>query len=188
MTGTELSRRERKKEETKERIFAAAFSLFKEKGFEATTVDDISAKADVAKGTFFNYFPRKESVLGYLNELWLLEAEEQAEAILAERPSGAKLGAKLLDMFTSFASAYEEDRALSKHVIMEWMKRAYSGTDDTCVRWHNLGVRVLKGLQESGEVRSDIDPERAEFVLGSVYMGTLMMWLDRPDAGFGLRD
>ncbi|PYP30001.1 MAG: TetR/AcrR family transcriptional regulator, partial [Gemmatimonadetes bacterium] len=50
----EVSRRERKKEETKERIFKAAFALFKHKGVDATTVEEICDKADVAKGTFFN--------------------------------------------------------------------------------------------------------------------------------------
>ena len=65
MTELELSRRERKKGETRERIFKAACKLFRHKGFEATTIDEIADKADVAKGTFFNYFPRKEAVLGW---------------------------------------------------------------------------------------------------------------------------
>jgi hypothetical protein len=43
MTDVELSRRERKKEETKERIFKAAFALFKRQGVEATTVEEILA-------------------------------------------------------------------------------------------------------------------------------------------------
>ncbi len=67
MTEIEVSRRERKKDETRERIFKTAIKLFHARGFEATTVDDITEKADVAKGTFFNYFPRKESVLAYLS-------------------------------------------------------------------------------------------------------------------------
>jgi len=53
-----VGRRERKKEETRHRIFVAALKLFNDNGFEATTIDDITARADVSKGTFFNYFPR----------------------------------------------------------------------------------------------------------------------------------
>src|SRR6266567_2055694 len=83
----EVSRRERKKEKTKERIFKAAFALFKHQGVEATTVDEICEKADVAKGTFFNYFPHKEAVFGYLGEDWFAQAEEESAAILA-RPGG----------------------------------------------------------------------------------------------------
>ena len=68
MTEPVVGRRERKKEETKRRIFETAVQLFNERGFDATTIDEIAERADVAKGTFFNYFPRKESLLQYLAE------------------------------------------------------------------------------------------------------------------------
>ena len=80
MTAIELTRRERKKEETKERIFNAAMKLFRSRGFEETTIEEITEKADVAKGTFFNYFPRKEEVLRYLSEQWLEEVEDKLAA------------------------------------------------------------------------------------------------------------
>src|SRR3977135_1732145 len=105
MTELELSRRERKKEETRERIFKAACKLFRDKGCESTTIDDIAEKADVAKGTFFNYFPRKEAVLGYLSETWIGEAEERTSAILSS--TGPTMG-KIRDMFIEFAGFYED--------------------------------------------------------------------------------
>ena len=58
-----LSRRERKKLQTRQRLLEAALSLFHEKGYSATTVEEIASKADVAKGTFFNHFPSKEALL-----------------------------------------------------------------------------------------------------------------------------
>src|SRR6266850_2761855 len=103
MTELELSRRERKKEETRERIFKAACKLFRHKGFEATTIDEIAEKADVAKGTFFNYFPRKEAVLGFLSEMWIEEAEEKAVSILAGKGPAAS---RIRDMFVDFAGFY----------------------------------------------------------------------------------
>src|SRR6202522_3516115 len=56
-------RRERRRVETRERIFRAALELFAQHGFLETTVEDITEAADVGKGTFFNYFPTKEHVL-----------------------------------------------------------------------------------------------------------------------------
>ncbi|MCM2675462.1 FAD-dependent oxidoreductase [Shouchella plakortidis] len=41
----------------------AALTLFREKGFDRTTVQEITTAARVAKGTFFNYFPTKESIM-----------------------------------------------------------------------------------------------------------------------------
>src|SRR5262245_3911786 len=57
------SRRERKKERTRQQIYHAAMELFVARGFEAVTVEDICQAADVAKGTFFLHFPAKDALL-----------------------------------------------------------------------------------------------------------------------------
>ena len=56
------SRRERKKQEVYDRLLEAAWRLFGEQGYDETTVAEIAEAADVAKGTFFNHFPTKESL------------------------------------------------------------------------------------------------------------------------------
>src|SRR5262249_16626569 len=68
VTAPEITRRHRRRAETKGRIFDAALRLFAEKGYVTTPVEEITAAADVAKGTFFNYFPSKEPVLFALSE------------------------------------------------------------------------------------------------------------------------
>lgn len=68
-----------KKETTKQKIVNAAIELFQEKGFETTTVQEITSKANVAKGTFFNYFPTKDSIMQSLALERIVEITMQLE-------------------------------------------------------------------------------------------------------------
>src|SRR5262245_62926014 len=54
--------RQRKKTATSDRIRASALRLFREQGYDATTVEQIAAAAGVSHMTFFRYFPTKEDV------------------------------------------------------------------------------------------------------------------------------
>ena len=59
----ELGLRERKKLERRRSIEVAALNRFGKNGFDATTIDEIAADADIAPRTFFSYFPTKEDVV-----------------------------------------------------------------------------------------------------------------------------
>src|SRR5579872_1965448 len=179
----EVSRRERKKEETKERIFQAAFSLFKQHGVPDTTVDQICERADVAKGTFFNYFPHKEAVLGYLGETWFLDAEEQAAAIMAKP---GRVAPQLIRMFADLAQFYEDERELAGYVLHEWMQKQHTGTDEMCLHWDELAIGLVRKLQKNGEIREDEDAERAARVLGCIHQGTILEYVESPEPPFPL--
>ena len=181
----ELSRRERKKEETRTRIFRAAIRLFRDRGFESTTVDEITERADVAKGTFFNYFPRKESVLAYLSEMRLDEAMESASAILDSKQSAREM---LLELMTTAVEVYESDRELSRFVMVNLLQRAFGPEEEVSQRWQKLVVQFITHGQATGELRRDLDPERAALVLRSVSLSTVFMWAACPEATFRLPD
>jgi AcrR family transcriptional regulator len=173
MTDTEISRRERKKEGTRRRIFDEAVRLFRERGFEATTIDEIAERADVAKGTFFNHFPRKESVLNYLSETRLVEAEAGVEELLAARKPARE---KLIQVYQDAAVAYEADRELTRYVLTELMHLRFAPTEELGVRWESLIARVFEQGQASGELRADVPAQQAIDVLTSIYYSLLFMW------------
>jgi TetR/AcrR family transcriptional regulator, cholesterol catabolism regulator len=165
-------RRERKKEETRRRITLTALELFHEKGFEATTVDEITERADVAKGTFFNYFPRKESVLEALGEEWMERAEEHASK------HGRTASERIVALFGGVAEAYGQDRALARMLLRVSMERMVCPEPDLSRSGlYQLVVQAVQDGQASGEFRSELPVDSVFGVVASVFMGTLIWWV-----------
>lgn len=83
--------RERKKRAAREAIATTARRLFAERGFDAVTVADVAAAANVSEKTVFNYFPTKEDLAFAGRE----EGIAQFVAAIAQRPPGSSV----LDVF-----------------------------------------------------------------------------------------
>jgi AcrR family transcriptional regulator len=79
--------RERKRQQTRERLTRMAMTLFLERGFEATTLDDIAAAADISRRSFFHYFASKEDVVF----AWQEESTASLIAAVAARPANESM-------------------------------------------------------------------------------------------------
>src|ERR1700736_1969940 len=55
--------RQGKRQQTRDRLTRVAMALFRDRGFEATTLDDIASAADISRRSFFHYFASKEDVV-----------------------------------------------------------------------------------------------------------------------------
>jgi AcrR family transcriptional regulator len=103
--------RERKKQQTRERIASVALDLFAERGYDHTTLAEIAEAADVAPRTIFAYFQSKEDIL-FCDEPRLYE---RLERTLRERPPGATTVDALRE-FVSFGE-FDEHARLRKRII-----------------------------------------------------------------------
>src|SRR5690606_7539673 len=96
--------RERKKAKTREAILREALRLFRERGYHATTVEQIAEAAEISPATFFRYFPAKEDLVRLDRFPPLVEA-------LAEQPPGRPVTVLRGAFRAAFASLSAEEIA-----------------------------------------------------------------------------
>lgn len=178
MKNTSLSRRERKKIETKEKIFKAALSLFLEKGFENTTVEEITEKADVGKGTFFNYFPRKESILIYLGERRMEAIQEAFRETISE---DLTIEAILKRIFEILAQENLKEKPLVKWIVMQSFKARKSVKEEVKEQQHyfrSLLEHLIDKGQRRGEIRREFKALKLAEILEGIYFSSVFKWLE----------
>lgn len=98
--------RERHRKRTAADLEEAALRLFSEKGFDAVTIDDIAAAADVSRRTFFRYFASKEDVILSDHPKRLGELQ----AALDRRPADEPALTALRHAILSLAGSFEDQR------------------------------------------------------------------------------
>jgi len=96
--------RERKKQKTKASIQREALRLFKKRGYEETTIEDIAEAADISPSTYFNYFPTKEDVVIYD------EYDPMMFAMLTDAPAGETARESIRRVLEAFSEILEKDR------------------------------------------------------------------------------
>ncbi len=101
--------RARKRQQTRERLTRTAMALFLERGFEATTLDDIAAAADISRRSFFHYFESKEDVVF----AWQEESTAALIAAVAARPAGESMLSAAENAISSMVRQLEPNEAMA---------------------------------------------------------------------------
>jgi AcrR family transcriptional regulator len=101
--------RERKRQQTRERLTRAAMALFLDRGFEATTLDDIAAAADISRRSFFHYFASKEDVVF----TWQEDSTAALVAAVAARPARESMLAAAENAISALARQLEPGEAIA---------------------------------------------------------------------------
>lgn len=168
-------RRAKRSEQTREKIFRAALKLFAERGFNATTVEAITAAADVGKGTFFNYFENKESVLLNYREL---QMERVAAFVAANRASERPLAPLLLELALTLTIEQGQSPGLIQSLLTavfgnETVQKRMAEAIDGNVRQLAL---LIGDRQERGELRRDLSPFDIAQGFQRMIFGTMITW------------
>jgi AcrR family transcriptional regulator len=150
-----MSRRERKKEETKENIIGNAVNFFKEKGFQETSMEEIAEKSDVSKGTLYNYFENKESILvGYFQTIIADYGKKMKESFTENKDVKSTLY-HLLDFISLI---FKNDKELAVIYFKYRMPSRFDVKPDSSQRSgiEKWVLEIIEKAQQDNQLRSDI--------------------------------
>src|SRR5262249_51532180 len=124
-------------EETRRLILETALALFRERGFEETTIRDIAARAGLSLGAAYYYFKSKEAIVGAYYEY--VQAEHQTRARVAFAARGT-LRERLLAAFHTKLDILQDDRRLLRALFR------YGGEPDHPLSWFGAATREQRQL------------------------------------------
>ena len=178
------TRRQRRRLEIELRLLDASKSLFIAKGYDETTVAEIAETADVAYGTFFNYFPAKSDLLAAMGEREVAELSEQLSTL--SRRSG-RIDQALTLLFEGFAKRLEaaspRERALAAKIQSITFAAAPADRD---LGYQEAFAAFIRHAVTSGRVRADVAVETLADLLASAYSAMALSWVHMPE--FPVRD
>ena len=156
-TEVTLGKREIQKQQARERILDEALNLFSERGLEKTTVADIVERCQIARGTFYNYFPDMNALFDALIDQLNLQV---VEAIQHTRNNTSNLYDYLYGTFKSYFDLIGSEQMVQFHIVNQAHIRQSSYQSD-------LIKVIVKNLNR--DLKSDLNVrafnEKHEFLL-----------------------
>lgn len=173
-----------KKAERKQELLRIAYELFLSKGYESVSVDEIIAKAGIAKGTYYYYFKSKEETLEEVIDMMIAGEEAKAKAIL-EMP--IPVPQKIVGIISSFRPDQPEQgivTTLNQNENLLMHERVNAKVIEKAVPL--LSRAAMEGI-EQGIINCDYVEERVRILLilsnqifdeGIADMSTLVVYID----------
>src|SRR5205807_9125112 len=163
--------RERKKQQTRQQIFAAARKLFAERGFDAVTVADIARLADVSEVTVFNYFPNKDDL--FFGGMTFFE-EQLLEAVRT-RPRGESalkaLRRRLLDSVDGLRTRERIEAVLKAAGAMSSRPALLTRERETVDRYTRRPASLLREVNGPDPIDADAREARAHLLAANPAAG-----------------
>jgi AcrR family transcriptional regulator len=150
--------------------------LFGTRGFDATTVEDITRAADVGKGTFFNYFRTKEVLLSDWAELRLdILRGARSEAQQADEP----VREVLRRLFSKLLEEPTRSHATTRCMLVGLLgsKPIARMVQGTAVRARQILTDIMAAGQQRGEIRRDVAAADLAQFFQQMFFGFMHLWV-----------
>ena len=146
-------------------IVATAARLFKEKGYRATTLEDIAAAVGMLKGSLYYYIRSKEELLYLVVRDPIRKVYSELEAIVAaDLPFTEKIAQAIGNHMTVFHLHYPHI-AVYLHDYRHLMDKLEQNVIETPKQYQRLWDTLLRQGIAAGEIRNDVDVTMAGYAL-----------------------
>jgi AcrR family transcriptional regulator len=161
--------RARNKQRVTQRIISAASELFKTRGYHPTTMNDIAEKAEISRGTLFNYFQSKEALLlPWGQEILEQHIQPQLMTYLNTQPATWQA---FKFLFTKMSENMREYPDVIPAFVREATRVCHPAPTGSAGKdVQEIFVQVLRYGQERGEIRTDLPLENMASYLSALQM------------------
>lgn len=171
---------------TKKLLLDSAMSLFKEKGFDAVTIEEITRRAGTAKGSFYTHFSTKSDII--VEEFRAIDAyyNKYSSQLKRYRTAGEKL-----TEFTRAQTIFVRDEIGNPMLkILYANQTIQEGTNKIIINetrfWHRIICDIIGEGQENGEFRRDLPAETLARWFNRTMRGNFLDWCVSSGKNFDL--
>lgn len=164
-------------EDTRRKIYEAAMELFRQKGFEETTMRDIAARAGVALGGTYYYYSSKDAiVLAFYREMQESSTSLVREALEDKKKLKERIRAVLDQRLKLLAPNRKFCAALFRHAPDSSDPLSPFSEETRLIR--DAATEQMRIAVEGGDVKipADLKP-RLPYLLWLYQMALIMFWL-----------
>ncbi len=140
---------------TRWKIISAAWTLFYDQGYDATTIDEIITLSGTSKGSFYHYFDGKDALLGTLAYVF----DEKYEELEEQLPAYDRCYDKLIFLNQELFGMIENSISLDLLALLlstQLVTRGEKHLLDRSRLYYRLLRKIFQEGQENGELRSDL--------------------------------
>ena len=167
-----MNKRQISAQNTKKKLITTALKLIKEKGFDSINVEDITKASNVAKGTFYTYFKRKEDIVLEISRTPFGEIADEIEQM-----ENAELFDKLRHYFRRFM---EQVEFCGIQICREWIRNVIdpNNVPETMdsKKWFYDYEMLESILKNSKELKEDTPIELLTHIIISELYGMMLCW------------
>ncbi len=166
--------REQKKALLRNKIYETAMALFREQGYEETTVNQITQRAKVAKGTFFNHFPSKEHLL----TMWYNICDKQAYEYCEDQEyASAKEAITALVRMNVLIVLKDKELLIAKNKVVAHQPVMANEEQEQDSQFFNYCQRFLERDKAGGILKPQLDTAYFSNLIITLTTGNARRWI-----------